>query len=383
METGGAQRVLLDQAAWFHQQGYRVTAAFLYDKEGLQQRWQAKLPVPLVNLQARRPGAGGARNLLALAGGTARLWRLLRAERFDALETFTHHSNLIGLPLAWLAGVPRRIASHHGHILGFPTWLERVHAWLINSSLTSRLVAVSRQVRQVAIREGIRPEQIVVIPNGVNLPCPDPLAGRRLCEEVGISENDRIVLAAGRMTYQKAHTFLIQAASEVLREHPSTVFVLLGDGPLRAELEEEGRRLGIERQIRFLGIRQDVLDWMAAADIFVLPSRWEGLPMVLLEAMGMGAAVVATAVEGVEEVIQDRQNGWLVPPEDPDALARAILWLLNHETERSQLAAAGRELVQREYTVERMCRAYAELFDLALQGTRGEKAGDMAGVKIR
>ena len=367
METGGAQRVLLDQAAWFHARGVSVTAVFLYDKEGLYEDWQARADFPIVNLHARQRGEGGLRSAFRLVGGLLRLFRLLRSQPFSAVETFTHHANLIGIPLAWLAGVPVRVASHHGHILGFPRGLERLHAVLMNSRLTTRLVAVSRRVLGEAVREGVRAEKVSVIPNGVNLPAADPAAVQRVRAEWGLGAGDALVLAVGRMTAQKAHTFLLQAAVPVLARFPRTVFAIVGDGPLRAELEAEARALGIAAQVRMPGIRRDVPQCMAAADVFALPSRWEGLPMVLLEALGMGAAVVATRVEGVDEVITDGENGLLIAPEDAAGLAEALLRLLEDTQLRGKLSRAGQDCVRAQYTVDTMCAQYARWLIPAFQ----------------
>jgi glycosyltransferase involved in cell wall biosynthesis len=361
METGGAQRVILDQAAWFTAQGWQVTVAFLYDKEGLRERWQQQASFPIINLHAKRPGAGKIANLLALAGGVGRLLRLMQREHFDAVETVTHHCNLIGLPLAWLAHVPVKVGSHQGHILGFSKRMDRIHARLVNCFAT-RLVAVSQRVKKEAVQNGVREEKIVVIPNGVQLPRPDPQTAVKIRSAMG-AENAALVLTAGRMTYQKAHTFLLKAAALVLKKYPNTIFALAGDGPLHPDLEAEAQQLGIAAHVRFLGVCFDLPQYMAAADIFALPSRWEGLPLVLLEAMGMGAAVVATCVEGVDEVIHDQKSGLLVAPEDAEGLADALDRLLTDEVLRRQMGAAAQDRVNSTYTVEIMCRQYAALLN--------------------
>jgi glycosyltransferase involved in cell wall biosynthesis len=119
----------------------------------------------------------------------------------------------------------------------------------------------------------------------------------------------------------------------------------------------------VQNRVRFLGIRRDVPRLMASADLFVLSSRSEGLPMVLLEAMGMQAAVVAADVGGVSEVIRHGQTGLLTPPEDAPALAAAICSLLENSEKREELGLAGKELVQRDYTLDGMCMRYAALLD--------------------
>ena len=164
MATGGAQKVLLDQALWFHANGHQVTAAFFYDRDNLHKKWQDKSPFPIVNLRAFQKGQGPLQNGLSLLRGLWRLWRLLRRKNFDVIETFTHDSNTLALPLAWLARVPVRIATHHGIVEGISPWREKIHAWMINNNFAQHIVAVSEMTRQKLLDEGIQAERIIVIP---------------------------------------------------------------------------------------------------------------------------------------------------------------------------------------------------------------------------
>lgn len=360
MAVGGAQMLLFYQAQWFYQQGYRVEVAFLYDRDQLAAEWQARYPFSVSDLRFPRPGKGGVGAVVSMIGGLWRLWRLMRTGRFAAVQTFTHHSNLLGIPLAWLAGVPVRLASHHG-IENFPAWPNRLHTWMINLGLATRLAVVSEQVRQQSIADGISPARIVLIPNGVAQAPAAADTRPRLRRQLGVSDGGSLVLSVGRLAPQKGQHYLLQAVPAVLAQWPQTVFALVGDGASRPELEAEAQRLGIESQVRFLGTQANVPDWLAAADVFVLPSISEGLPVALLEAMIAGRAVVATDVGGVGEVVQDGQTGRLVPPADAPALAHGLLDLLQDEAKRSRLAAAGQERVKRDYTLEEMCNRYARL----------------------
>jgi glycosyltransferase involved in cell wall biosynthesis len=361
MATGGSQRVLLLQADWFFRLGYPVTVAFLYDKENLLSVWCSQYKFPIQDLRFRQPTANGLAQAIHTVGGMVRLLRLLRATRYMAVETFALHANLIGLPFAWLTGVPKRIGSHRGKIEGLPPVLERIHAIMINSWITHRLVVVADRVREDAIAEGVRPERIVKIANGVILPKVNSEDVRRVRGTMVPEQDDLILLSVGRLRYQKGHSVLLRAFPSVLSRFPHTKMLIAGDGILREELEAEAKALHIADHVKFLGVRRDVPLLMSLADVFIFPSHFEGMPNAVLEAMSHGLPVIATAVQGVDEVVRDGQNGLLVPPDDPAALSEAILRLLHDPAERRRLGSAARETIERNYTAERMCRQYEEL----------------------
>jgi glycosyltransferase involved in cell wall biosynthesis len=319
----------------------------------------------VIDLQARRRG-GGLANLFHLIGGLARLYSFLRKEHIQVVESFTHHANLLGLPVAWAAGVPVRVAVHQGRIENIPAWLVRLHTLMVNSSITSCLVAVSSRLQTYAIQvEGIAPEKIVMIPNGYSLRSPaqiTPEERSRYGEELGLKPEAPLILSVGRLTEQKGHAYLLEAIPGVLEQVPNVVFAIAGDGPRRAVLEDKARQLGIAGSVRFLGMRADVPELLQMADVFVLPSLWEGLPLALLEAMGCGLPVVATRVEGVEEIIVDGENGLLLPPADPEALKIALQRLLVQPDLRVNLGTAGRALVETAFSLDKMGERYEELF---------------------
>ncbi len=358
MAVGGAQKVLLELGGWLHQRGYPVTAAFFYDRDNLTNRWREEYPFRVLALGKWKKGSTSVLTTYWLLKSLFRLFDLMRKENYFSVLAFTHHSSLLALPLAWLAGIPVRIASHRGRILGFPHWQEQLHALIVNLGIATKLVAVSNEVRKQAIEEGVRPDKIVVIPNGVQSPQIQPGETARIRREAGVEEGGFLILSAGRLWDEKGHIHLVRAMPEILRGAPEAVLALAGDGAARKELEIEAGRLGVGARIRFLGVRTDVTSWMSGADLFVLPSNSEGMPNALLEAMGVGAAVVATQVGGVPEIIQDGTTGWLVPPRDPEALASAILSLYRNPSERRRLGQNAREMIRREYRMDAMCEHY-------------------------
>ena len=361
MAIGGAQRGLLDQARWFKQQGCDVTVAFFYDKEHLHEKWKQAVDFPIHNLHSYQPGAGFLRQARKLLGGLWRLWILLKREKFDVVETFTHDSNTLALPLAWMVGVPVRIATHRGKIEAFPHWRQSLHGLLINTGSAHTLVAVSEQTRSQAIEEGVQADKITVIPNGVTpldtLSINRPEARRNL----GLSETDIFLLSIGRLTYQKGHEYFIQAVSNVVSHFPNVKAGICGDGPLRSQLESQISKLGLSDSVRLLGAWDDVSPILVSADIFVLPSLWEGLSRALMEAMAAGIPVIATHVDGINDLITNNVHGLLVPAEDPERLEHSILQLLRDPEMMKRIGSAGRAHVLQIHSTDDMCKKYYQL----------------------
>jgi len=361
MAIGGAQKVLLDQAKWFHDRGHGVVAAFFYDRDGLYDKWKNSFRFPLYDLKAFDRDLNFLQKIVSLLAGLWRLWKLLRRQKFDAIVTFTHDSNMLGAPMAWLAGIPVRVGTHLGEIRGMPRWRKKIHALLVNRGVIQVLIAASTRTRQHAIEEGIRPDRVEVIFNGIT-PFKSNKAKRdETRRELGLRENDLFLLSVGRLVFEKGHEFLVEAMSTVIRSRQNIVAGICGAGPLKGQLEQQILRNALENHVRLLGQWDSVQDLLAAADIFVLPSRWEGLPMALLEAMMAGLPVIATRVEGVDEVVEDGVHGLLVPLEDPPALAEAILQLAGDRQARSRMGAAASLRIAGEYTTDRMCENYLKI----------------------
>lgn len=360
MATGGSQKQLLYQGSWFFKHGYSVTAAFLYDKEGLASDWRSVHPFPIIDLGFAPPEAGWLRQILYFLRGMFRLFSMLEKDQYLGIETFTHHANIVGLPLAWLAGVPNRVGSHRGG--GFSAHgVERINAIITNSPMTTCFVVVSEGLKRDAVAEGIRPERMVKIGNGIDLTALVSRPRPQTRMALGIGESDSLLLNVGRLTYQKGQSALLRALPAVLAQFPNTFLGIAGDGPLRAGLEADAVHLGVEKQVKFLGRREDVPALLAAADLFMFSSRYEGMPNAVLEAMGSGLPVISTAVQGAEELIQDGENGLIVPVDDPAAFAEAILRLLKNPEERRRLGEAARTTIQKEYTLDTMCVQYEQL----------------------
>lgn len=366
MATAGAQKVLMTKARWFHDHGYRVSAAFFYDKQHLESRWRGEYPFQIFSLQAWNAAGNWFGNSLRLIAGLFRLFIFMKKSRFDVVETYTLHSNLLGLLMAWLVGIPVRIGSHHGKIEDIHKWLQKAHGFLINSRITSLLVAVSNRVKNYAIeQEGALEEKIIVIENGIVLPVvkdhPNDIRAN-IRREFKVDKEAKLIVSVGRLTVQKGHEYLLESIPRVLEKFPSAIFVIAGGGYLLDTLLKKTRKLGISKSVHFLGIREDVPDLLIASDAFAMPSLWEGMPIAMLEAMAYGTPVIASHVEGVEDVIEHELNGLTIPPKDVDALATGILRLLENPVEAARFGAAAKKMISSRYSADHMCSKYEELF---------------------
>lgn len=373
MEYGGAQRMLLAQAEWFHQRGHRVQVAFLYDKQGLAQGWAEQYPFPVINLDAWNPHRFALWNLGRVAGGLRRGYRLMQG--LDVVETFTSHSNLLGLPAARRARVPVRLATLHGFIAGPLGLLPRIHGWLVNARITSKLVAVSEQVAQNAIKtERLNPTKLAVIPNGI------PMGGQQLSAAereaaraaLGVPAKAVLVMAVGRLVPVKGHAGLLRAIAHLDAGGQLPYLALVGEGELRDKLEAQARSLGLEDRVVFTGARQDADRLLQVADIYAQPSLREGLSIAMLEAMAAGLPLVASEVGAAGDVITGGESGLLVAPGDEGALIAALEDLLADKEKRARLGAAARERVAAEYSLQRMCEAYEALMYQLLDEERAD-----------
>jgi glycosyltransferase involved in cell wall biosynthesis len=217
--------------------------------------------------------------------------------------------------------------------------------------LDDRVLTVSEASRLALPAAARRRAEVVV--HGIELePIHDALRRRdelrgSVRTELGLSDGELLSLTVANFRAQKGYDVLLKAARGVADRGVPVCFVAAGDGPLRRDLERQRAELSLERHVKFLGERSDVVRLLAAADMFVLPSRYEGLPLALMEAVSMGVPVVATAVSGLPDLLTDERDALLVAPEQPEALTDAIARLAGDPDLRAGLSAGARELSER------------------------------------
>jgi glycosyltransferase involved in cell wall biosynthesis len=303
-----------------------------------------------------------------------RLWRLVRGlRRFrpQIVQTFLHHANIAGRFAAKIAGVPHvvsgiRVAEKRSR---GPLRLDR---W--TNFLVERNVCVSEGVRQFAETSGgLDPAKSVVIPNGVDV---DAIRSADAVDlwKFGIPGRNRTLLWIGRLEEQKDPMTFLQAAEPLFGLYADMYVLVIGEGPLRSELENWVRDKHLEKRVLLPGRQADVAGLMQAAFAFVLSSRWEGMPNVVLEAMAAAKPVVATNVEGLGELIRHGGTGFLVRPERPAEMSAVLTGLLDDPEAASQIGVAAQQYVCKEFTWTRATNLYERLYEDLLGLPTGDRS---------
>ncbi len=296
------------------------------------------------------------------------IMRYLDHQKVDVVITHGFYGSFIPRISAILSKVPVFIHVEHN-----VSDQKRTYHILLNRVLTKfidKIVCVSENAKNSLQKlERVKHTKVVVIPNGLSTDrfsfAPMKRGARPSVKRVGI---------VGRFSEQKGHIYFVAAAASIVQAYKNVEFVFVGDGPLRPQIEEKVRELGIEAYCHFYGERSDVGRILQSLDVFVLASLWEGLPISLLEAQYFGVASVVTDVGGNSEVIKNRQNGLLVPPKDPEAMALAVLQILSDDNLRHNFGINGRELIDRKYVLDKMVDSYLDLIaDIMRQPQKNDR----------
>lgn len=296
-----------------------------------------------------------------------RLARQLRRQRIEILQTHLFDASVVGLLAARLAHVPVTIVARHyldeTFLLG-TRWHVALDRWMAREA--NCVIVPSEAVRQHMIaREHLTGDNIEVIPYGFDFELFSATEEdrQRIRTEFGLG-SDFVLGSVGRFFKNKGHRYLIAALKELAVEIPHIRLLLLGSGD-RSSIQEMARTHGVLDRLIFAGYRKDVPACMSAMDLLVHPSLSESFGQVLVEAMAVGTAAVATAVGGVPEIVTDQETGLLVPAKDSKAIARAVLELYRDPSRRERLGRAGQRSVRQRFPVQRMverqvalCRRY-------------------------
>jgi len=362
LKPGGGERFLVDLLQLLHEE-FEFKVFCLYSKGDFASEIE-RLGVPIEVLDIPRK---------IRITGYVRVYRALRQGDFDIMHCHLLEGCWYGLPAGWLARVPVRIAhlqNCHWRLSFRGRLFDRL-AFSFAGAAFGCSQAVLRFYQQRMwyprskchlVYNGVVTKRFEVLP-------PKEQARKRL----GLPQDAVVVTTVARLVPQKGHVYLIEAAKEVVSEFRNIRFLLVGEGGLRLELEQRVRNLNLAEHFLFLGQRTDVPEILAASDIFVLPSLWEGLPLVLVEAGLAGLPVVASRVDGIVEIVEDGRNGFLVPPGEPSALAGAIRVLAKDPYLREQMGNKGRAIAHERFAMERIARQVAGLYHQLLRA-KGVKA---------
>jgi glycosyltransferase involved in cell wall biosynthesis len=308
---------------------------------------------------------------------TLALWRLFRRLRPAIVHTHSSKAGILGRLAAWLAGAPVVVHSIHG--FGFhdrqaaPLRRLLIGAERLAARGTTRFVAVSRANLETGARLGIvEPQRARLIRSGIPVAVFTAAAARReaaraaLRRELGWPPEAPVIGMIACLKPQKAPGSFVEVAARVAAARPDARFLIAGDGELRAAVETRVRQLGLRDRLRLLGWRRDIPQLLAALDVMLLTSLWEGLPKVVPEAIAAGVPVVATSVDGTNDILQDGVTGLVAPPDDPQGLAARVLRLLEEPALGKALTGRAGALLP-EFDIDRMVRAQEDLYLELLQ----------------
>jgi glycosyltransferase involved in cell wall biosynthesis len=308
--------------------------------------------------------------------GALQLWRLMRRNRVDILHSHLSYASFFASPLGTLCRIPVILETTHVREswrtgrLKSKYFVDRAIGRCID-----HFIAVSEaNADYLKHDKGLPARKIRTIHNGVDIRRFDkePFA-YPVREQLRFGQNDPILLVAARLTPQKGHRHLLAAMPRVLEQFPTARLVCVGDGELRGELEVLAAYLGITDSVRFVGYQREIPRWLGAADFTVLPSLYEGLPLVAMESLAASKAIVATEVDGTPEIVVDGETGLLVPSGDAPALAQAICRMLREPEFRQQCAKNGHERVLGSFTAEAQVQHTQDLYLSALRKALGRR----------
>ncbi len=301
----------------------------------------------------------------------AAIYKLMRSRNFHVVHTHISKAGFLGRLAARCAGVPVIVHTYHGWVQELNTRNVAGRIFLrcekLGARISDALIAVGDNVIGNAQENGVgKPSQYSVVPNGIDL---ESFAAK-VPSAVGLVEGAPVIGTVGSLTPEKGFSVLLDAMPSVVERFPQATLYIIGDGPLRSALEQQGRERALAGAVRFVGGVDDIRPWLQSFDLFVQPSLHEGQGIALMEAMASGRPVIASRVGGIPEVVIDNETGILVPPGDPEALAASICALGADERRRRQLAAIGRARVRSQYPLERMIRGVEEIYETLLADKR-------------
>lgn len=357
LEIGGAEKQVVTLLKHLDKEKYRIILCCRHSGGPLEKEIKNE-DVEIVILRMR---------LRYIFFAMFKLIRLMKKEKIQIVHTHLYSDHLWGRIAARIAGVPVIVTTEHGRGM----WKEKRHLFFerIANRFTDMRIAVSEDIRQIRIqREHTPQEKVITIPNAINeddFIVSDYVRSDKR-KELGINSDYLVIGTVARFDPDKALDILLEAASLIAKSINNVKLILVGDGPLRKNLEDHAARLKIADKVIFTGPRTDIAELLSIMDVYVNSSIREGIPVSLLEAMAAKKAVVATNVGGNAEVINDESCGLIVAPNDINALVKGIISLLNDKALREILGLKARGRIQECFSVKSQVRKIESLYEKIL-----------------
>jgi glycosyltransferase involved in cell wall biosynthesis len=239
--------------------------------------------------------------------------------------------------------------------------------WWVLRRFCDRVIAVSEETRQYHLRVSHNsPDKVITLYNGIDIEAFDNQSStdqQHLRAELALPADAKVLITVAVLRQPKGIQFLIESMPAILAEHPNTYYLIVGDGEYRAELEAGVKKHNVENRVIFAGFRKDIPQLMAISDIFVLPTLGDALPTVVAEAMAARKPVIASAIGGVPEMVEDGQSGLLVPSGDVPALANACISLLKDSDHMQTMGNRGREIAEDRFNIPRQARRLESVYE--------------------
>ncbi|MCK4994897.1 MAG: glycosyltransferase [Candidatus Omnitrophica bacterium] len=346
LEPGGAENLLLSLSENMFIRGFDVCIGYLKGKGTLAEDFKKSgIKVIHFNMRSRF-------DIFCLL----RLSAFITNEKFDIVHTHLIDADIFGYFGTKIAGVSCIVSTKH-NTDDFRK--RKTIPMLLDSFVSNHLsknIAVSNSVREFLIKyQSINPKNIEVVYNGIDILKFLPKKSKEQAKiDLKLNDKDYVVGTIARFDKQKGYKYLIKAIPLILQNHKNVHFVLVGEGSLKNRISEMVVSMGLKDKVTFLGVRNDIPEILNALDILVLPSLWEGLGMVLLEAQAAGIVTVASDIDGIKEVIGDEKTGMLIPPADEKSLAQKVTTLIENESLRNLLIAQAKESVKEKFNIEVM-----------------------------
>jgi len=356
LEPGGAEQMVISLASGLDRTRYNPIICCLNHKGRFASRLEQG-DVKVIELNK-----GPAIDFLIIP----KLIKVMRRYKIDIVHTHLWTADFWGRIAAKLAGIPIIISTAHN----VDIWKPKLFLWFdrVLSKSTDKIIAVSKKVRLFYIEKaGIEKDKLITIYNGVASKKTGIEAGDRLKKrkELDLGSKDKIIAVIGRLVEQKGHIYFLEAMKKISSEIPKLKALIIGDGPLKNRLMDKARELGLEGKVIFTGIREDISEILPLIQFLVMPSLYEGLPIVALEAMAQGKPIIATEVGGIPEAVLHNKTGILVPPGNPSLLAESIIQLTESCELRKSFGKEAKKLVREQFDLKQMLKHTQAIYDEA------------------